>query len=185
MSTGKTKRERILFLVTCILGVITVLQLCVIRPGIRKVNHLLYKTRASSQDLQKMQNVLQKKEQVATAYETIRQQITSTRTPMQEGINMVQVIEEAAQSSNVQITENDYRGATPLEYSSQRIANRHAAHFRGKGEAQDLMRMLYALQNPKLLLRIPSMKFSMKESKLDIELEITRVVYTVEQNGQS
>lgn len=110
------------------------------------------------------------------AYEEIRNRITSTRSLQDEIIDMLLTIERAAHDAGVEVLENIHVRDDPLEYF-----HRHTVRFKGRAKPEQLMRMIYALQDPQLLLKIPEMKFAMRNYNLEMELDITRVVHTPEE----
>jgi hypothetical protein len=169
--TRFSSRERNLLIITVSLALLTILEFAVIRPAVSDVSRLRTKVRISANDLGRMRAVERRRREVETTYEKIRSRVTSTKSPMREIQDLLLTVEETAKSAGVEIQQNVHVKDDPFEYFSK-----HTLHFRGRGEMSSLMRMIYDLQSPDLLLKIAEMKFSMKEYKVEMELEITRVV---------
>jgi hypothetical protein len=173
--TEINQRERRLLIVVIVLAVLTILQLGVLRPIFSRISGLKTKVGLSVRELHQMRNIVDRKDDVATAYEEIRTRITSSRNTQAEIIDMLQTIQQAAEAGKMQIPQTVHVKDEPCEYF-----NRHTVRFQGQGKIENVMMMLYNLQDPKLLLKIPSMKFAMKNHLINMELEITRVIYTPE-----
>ena len=88
------------------------------------------------------------------------------------------LVQKIAEEAEVEILENGHTKDEPFEHFKV-----HTVHFRGAGEAPKLMRMVYALQDPELLLKIPEMELTIRNFKLEMRLSITRVVYEARQDG--
>ena len=165
------RRERILLMLTVALAVLFVVQAGIIRPAVSRIRRLSTRVRITAQDLSRMRGIVNKKAQVQANYEEIRQRITSSKNPQQEVIDMLLTVEKAAQDSGVEILENGYLSDKPFEYFTQ-----HTLRFQGRGKSEALVRMIHALQQPDLLLKIPEMKFAVKNHQLEMDLRITRIV---------
>jgi Tfp pilus assembly protein PilO len=166
-----TRRERGLLFLTISLALLLLAYTVIIRPNIRKIGRLRIKVANSAQTLERMRTTVKRKNGVDKAYKEIRDGITSSKDSAEEIMDMLLDVEEAAKKSGVEILENGYQSDEALEYFS-----RHTLAFRGRGEMKSLTTMLYALQDPELLLRIPQVDFVIKNYKIEMDIEITRIV---------
>ena len=173
--TRMRPRERKLLIATIVLAVLAALQIAVVRPALGKMRRLTSKAKISAQSVQRMRTIVADREHVASTYDAIRSRIASARSPEREIIDMLLSVQEAAKHSGVEILQNEHLGDEPFEYFS-----RHTVRFRGAGKTENHVRMLYALQNPDLLLKVRKMRLAMKNRALEMELEVTRVVYSSE-----
>jgi hypothetical protein len=171
-------RELRLLIATVALGLIAILQLGALRPLFDNMRRLNTKRRMASVELQHIQSVLARRSQVESSYEAIRNRITSTRNAEQEIMGILLTVQKAAQAANVEILENAH-----IKDEKAAYFNVHTVRFRGRGEAESLVRMVHELQDPELLLKIPQMEFTIKNYKLEVSLEITRVVCEAQKNG--
>lgn len=171
-------RELRLLIITIVVILLAILQFGLLRPVFENVRRLNTKLRLAQAEMQRINGVLARRRQVESAYEAIRNRITSNKKPEQEIIEILLTVQKAAQDANVEILENAHVKDTQSTNFSV-----HTVHFRGRGEAASLVRMVYSLQNPQLLLKIPQMEFTIKNYKLELNLEITRVACEAGQNG--
>lgn len=171
-------REQRLLAGTLLVGLLAILQIALVRPAWRDIRRLSAKGRIAAQQLEQMRSVVARRSKAQGAYEAIQSRITSGKTAEREIIDILLSVEKAAREAGVEILENSHVKDDPAQYFDL-----HTVRFRGSGEATNMMRMIYALQDPQLLLKIPQMDFSIKNYKLEMELEITRVVYTEGKNG--
>lgn len=171
-------RERRLFVFTLVFGLLAVLQLAVVRPRLQQMRRLDTKLRVSTANLRQMQAAITRRSQVVSTYEAIQTRIASNKKPEQEIMEILLLVQKAAQDAGVEILENGHTKDEPFAHFKV-----HTVQFRGSGDAGKLMTMLYGLQDPQLLLKIPEMEFSIKNFKLEMRLTITRVVYEAGQNG--
>jgi hypothetical protein len=177
--TRITPRERRLLIITGSMAVLVFVQFFLLRPAVTNIRRLRTKVKISANDLGRIQAVERRRSDVAAAYEKIRNRITSTKTPMREIQDLLLMVEETAKSADVEILQNIHVKDEPMEYF-----NKHTLRFRGRGKTPALMRMIYDLQAPNLLLKVPEMKFVMKDYLVEMELEITRVVCAAGQNDE-
>lgn len=173
-----SRRERRLLILSSILGLLALLQLGVVRPVLRSVRRLGTKLRVSALSLQQMNEAIARRSQVESGYAAIRNRITSVKKPEQEIMEILLSVQKIAQEAGVEIMENVHLKDDPSEYFSV-----HTVHFVGRGEIKNMIRMLHALQDPQRLLKIPQMQLAIKDFKLEMSLNITRVVYQAGQNG--
>lgn len=171
-------RERRLVIFALIFGLLAIVQLGIIRPAFQKMRRIDTKLRLSAASLRQMQAAILRQGQVESAYEAIRTRITSNKKPEQEIMEILLLVQKAAQDAGVEILENGHTKDEPFTHFKV-----HTVQFRGSGDAPKLMTMIYGLQDPQLLLKIPEMEFSIKNFKLEMRLTIMRVVYEAGQNG--
>lgn len=173
-----TPRERRIMLLTVLIAVIAAVQIAIIRPAVAQFRHVRAKASISAQDLSRLKNVLSNREKVEAAYETVRNRITSNKTPEREIIDILQSVQQAAEDSKIEILLNVHSKDEPLEYF-----NIHTIQFQGRGELPQFLQMLGRLQDPQLGLKVTNMKFVVKNFKLEAELTLTRVVYSAAPEG--
>ena len=171
-------RERKLLIATLLVGTLAVMQMSVIGPGVKKIQRLKTKVAVVSAELGRMRSTLARKEAVESAYEEIRNRITSNKTAEREIIDMLLLVEDSARKAGVEILEN-------VHTNDQALPNltRHVVRFRGTGEIGPLLTMLHALESHTVPLRIPKMEFSIKDYKLEMVIEIIRVVHVTGQKA--
>lgn len=172
MNARLKPRERRILLITVAIGLIAALQLGLIRPALAHFRYIHAKASLTAQDLSRLKNVVANRQQVETAYETIRNRITSNKTPEREIIDILHAVQQAAEDSKIEILLNMHSKDEPLEYF-----NVHTINFQGRGELPQFVQLLGRLQNPQLGLKVTNMKFVVKNYKLEAELTLTRVVY--------
>ncbi|MCE5231224.1 hypothetical protein LLG95_16735 [bacterium] len=163
---------------TVLIAVIAAVQIAIIRPAVAQFRHVRAKASISAQDLSRLKNVLSNREKVEAAYETVRNRITSNKTPEREIIDILQSVQQAAEDSKIEILLNVHSKDEPLEYF-----NIHTIQFQGRGELPQFLQMLGRLQDPQLGLKVTNMKFVVKNFKLEAELTLTRVVYSAAPEG--
>ena len=173
-----TGRERRILTLTVAVGLLAVAQMVVVRPLTQRIGRARVKAQAAAQTLAQMEATAARRASVEVAYEAVRSRITSNRTPEDEVIDILLTVEEAAKKAGVEVLQNTHEKDDQYEYFDL-----HTVKFRGRGKPESLMRMIHALQNPQLLLKIPEMKFAMKNYQLEVELDITRVVSGVGKDG--
>ncbi|MEN6626639.1 MAG: hypothetical protein ABFD69_10465 [Candidatus Sumerlaeia bacterium] len=172
-------REKRIFMLTLAIALIAIVQLWVAKPVLGQIRHVRAKASITAQDLARLNNVLTNRQQVEKAYESIRNRITSTKTPEREIIEILQSVQQAAEDSKIEILLNVHTKDEPQEYF-----NIHTINFQGRGELPQFIQMLARLQNPQLGLKVTDMRFALKNFKLEMELVLTRVVYSSsEQTG--
>lgn len=128
--------------------------------------------------LSQMQAKLNRKKKVETAYEDIKERISTQKISERVISEMLQQIQRSASAANVETEKTLFIKDESLEYF-----NRYTILFEGKGSAEDLMRLLYELQDPEHLMKITEMEFKMREYELHMILRITRVIYADRQSG--
>jgi hypothetical protein len=169
-------REKRLLAWTVIIALAVLIQMTVLRPLLNDGRRLRNQVKTTAQNLQHLQAMAARKESVELAYEEIRTFITSTLSPADETINMVKTIDRIAKDNDVEIMKN-----VPIDKESMEYFDRQAVRFEGKGKVEQLMAMIWTLQDQELLFKIPQIKLTMKEQNmLMIEMDIARVVYLPE-----
>jgi hypothetical protein len=164
-------REQKILFATALIVSLALLEMLVLRPCYQKMKTVRSKLAGTERELRRMREVSGQKNGMTLAYEEIRSRITSKKTPEREIISMLLNIEKAALDSGVEIVQNAHVKDEPFPYFSK-----HTVEFRGRGNMQSLTRMLWTLQDPQLLLKIPEMQFSIRNHQLEMDLVITRIV---------